>query len=259
MVSVLVTGSKGQLGLTFQDLTLDFPEVSFDFKASKELDITQRDQIAEAFRKGNYNFCINCAAFTNVEVAEKNPEEAFKVNAEGVKNLALVCKEHGVALMQISTDYVFDGEKEGAYSAQDIPNPINEYGKSKLKGEEYIKAILPNKHYILRTSWLYSKKHGHNFYKTILKKAQSGEELYITDAQRGCPTNSEALARFILNEIVLGDKPFGTYHFADGKPMTWYEFAKQILEENGLMKTTKLVLDTNYRTLAKRPKNSVLR
>jgi dTDP-4-dehydrorhamnose reductase len=258
MLRILVTGANGQLGLAFQDLNLDFPEASFDFKTSEELDITQKGQIGEAFRKGNYNFCINCAAFTNVEDAEKNPEEAFKVNAEGAKNLALVCKEHGVVLIQISTDYVFDGEKEGAYSVQDIPNPINEYGKSKLKGEEYIKSILPNKHYILRTSWLYSKKYGHNFYKTILKKAQAGEELHITDAQRGCPTNSEAFARFILNEIVLGDKPFGTYHFADGKPMTWYEFAKQILEENGLMKTTKLVLDTNYCTLAKRPKNSVL-
>ena len=99
----------------------------------------------------------------------------------------------------------------------------------------------------------------HNFYKTILKKALVGEELRVTNAQNGRPTNTEALAHFILNEIVMGNKPFGTYHFADGDPMTWHAFAEQILEENGLIETAKLVLDTNYRTLAKRPKNSVLR
>lgn len=258
MVSVLVTGSNGQLGLTFQDLTLDFPQLSFDFKPADALDITQRKQIVEVFEKGKYDFCINCAAFTNVEAAESNAEEAFKVNAEAVKDLAQISKQHGVVLIHVSTDYVFDGEKKDAYTVEDNPNPINEYGKSKLAGEKLIQEW-HSEHYIVRTSWLYSKRHGHNFYKTILKKALVGEELRVTNAQKGRPTNTEALAHFILNEIVLGNKPFGTYHFADGDPMTWHAFAEQILEENGLIETAKLVLDTNYRTLAKRPKNSVLR
>lgn len=179
------------------------------------------------------------------------------MNAEGVKNLAEVCRDHTTTLIHISTDYVFDGEKEDPYTVNDKTNPINEYGRSKLRGERFIQEILPN-HYIIRSSWLYSKKFGHNFYRTILKKALAGEDLYITNAQKGCPTDTETLAEFILNEIVLKKKPFGIYHFTDGKPMTWYEFAKQILEENGLTGKVNLVLDTNYRTFAKRPKNSVL-
>ncbi|AEM70396.1 dTDP-4-dehydrorhamnose reductase [Allomuricauda ruestringensis DSM 13258] len=257
MVRILVTGSRGQLGLTLQEQSHDFPEVFFDFKASAALDITQPAQLVDAFQKRQYDFCINCAAYTHVEDAEKHPEKAFSVNAEGVKNLAEVCRDHTTTLIHISTDYVFDGEKEDPYTVNDKTNPINEYGRSKLRGERFIQEILPN-HYIIRSSWLYSKKFGHNFYRTILKKALAGEDLYITNAQKGCPTDTETLAEFILNEIVLKKKPFGIYHFTDGKPMTWYEFAKQILEENGLTGKVNLVLDTNYRTFAKRPKNSVL-
>mgnify|MGYP001026171366 CR=1 FL=1 len=257
MNKILVTGSGGQLGLTLQEQAYHFPEFTFDFKTSKELDITKPEELEEAFKKVSYAFCINCAAYTNVEQAEKHPEKAFKVNAEGVKNLAKTCKTHKTTLIQISTDYVFDGKKEGGYTVSDNTNPVNEYGKSKLAGEKFIQQILPN-HFIIRTSWLYSKKYGHNFYRTILKKALAGEDLYITDAQTGCPTNTEALAKFILNEIVLGNKSFGIYHFTDGKPMTWFEFAQQILYENGLTDKVKLVLDTNYRTFAQRPKNSVL-
>jgi dTDP-4-dehydrorhamnose reductase len=257
MIKILVTGSTGQLGLTLQEQAENFPDGSFDFKASEELDITKLKELEKIFQKGNYDFCINCAAYTNVEQAEKHPEEAFKVNAEGAKNLAAICKAHKATLIHISTDYVFDGEKETPYTVEDQPNPINEYGKSKLAGEKFIQQILPN-HHIIRTSWLYSKKYGHNFYRTILKKALAGKGLHITDAQKGCPTNTETLASFILEEIVLGKKPFGVYHFTDGKPMTWYEFAQYILEEKGLKGKVNLVLDSNYRTFAKRPKNSVL-
>lgn len=257
MVNILVTGSRGQLGRSIQQNAYDFPELCFDFKSSQELDITKPEELVEAFQKENYDFCINCAAYTNVEQAEKHPEEAFKINAEGVKNLAEVCNSHKVTLVHISTDYVFDGEKKRPYTTKDHPNPINEYGKSKLMGEQLIQEIW-DKHYIIRTSWLYNKNHGQNFYRTILKRALAGDDLHITDAQKGCPTNTDSLAKFILKEIVLGKKPFGLYHFTNGKPMTWYEFAQHILDENGLTDKVKLVLDTNYRTFAKRPTNSVL-
>lgn len=256
MIKILVTGSNGQLGKTLKELALGLDNLSFDFKTSKELDITRVDQLLDTFEKEQYDFCINCAAYTNVEEAEKFPDLANQVNAEGVKNLAEVCTKHQTSLIHISTDYVFDGEKKG-YKVSDKTKPINVYGESKLAGEKFIQQIQPN-HYIIRTSWLYSKKYGHNFYRTILSKALAGEDLYVTDAQKGCPTNTESLAKFILNEIVLGEKPFGMYHFTDGKPMTWHDFAKQILKENGLTEKVDLVLDTNYRTLAKRPKNSVL-
>src|SRR5690606_38440063 len=257
MNNILVTGSSGQLGLTLQEFASTSGNTTFEFKTSSELDIIDHNGLNELFREHNFDYCINSAAYTNEEQAEKTPEPAFSVNTEGAKNLAMACKDNGTKLIHISTDYVFDGEKETPYTIQDQTNPINEYGKSKLKGEEYIRQIL-DEHYILRTSWLYSKKYGHNFYRTILKKAQKGQDLHITDTQLGSPTNTETLAQFILEEIITGRKPYGTYHVTDKEPMTWYDFAKRILEENGLGDMVKLVLDRNYRTFAKRPKNSVL-
>lgn len=257
MKKIVVTGSGGQLGKTLKELSPLANNAMFDFLDSSDVDITDQEATKKIFQKGKYDYCINCAAYTNVEQAEKTPEPAFAVNAEGVKNLATTCKDHGVTLIHISTDYVFDGTKEGPYTVEDRPNPINEYGKSKLKGEQYIRELLEN-HYILRTSWLYSKKYGHNFYRTIVKKASEGQDLHITDEQKGCPTDTETLAKFILENILTQKKPFGTYHVTDGKPMTWYDFAQQILDENGLTDKAKLVLAMNYRTFAKRPKNSVL-
>ena len=257
MRRILVIGAGGQLAKTLKDCVIDYKEAIFDFKTSRELDITIPEKIEQTLKTGNYNYCVNCAAYTNVEQAEKTPIEAFKVNAEAVNHLAGACKNHHVSLVHISTDYVFDGNKGEPYTVDDLANPINEYGKSKLKGEENIRKILPN-HFIIRTSWLYSKKYGHNFYRTILAKAEQGAELRITDQQVGCPTDTETLAKFILEEVIPGNKPYGTYHVTDGKPMSWYEFAEHILNENGLTEQTKLVLDRKYRTFAKRPKNSVL-
>src|SRR5690606_5374092 len=117
------------------------------------------------------------------------------VNAEGVRNLAWACKKNQVVLLHISTDYVFDGEKETGYLPSDTPNPINVYGASKLKGEEIIRSGLSN-YFIVRTSWLYNKNYGHNFYRTILRKAKAGENLMVTEDQMGCPTNTDNLARF---------------------------------------------------------------
>lgn len=257
MKRILVTGSAGQMGQTLRELAPFVKDTFFDFRDSSELDITDQEVINSIFQTGNYDYCINCAAYTNVEEAEKTPEPAFAVNAEGAKNLASACKEHGVVLIHISSDYVFDGAKEGPYTVEDETNPINEYGKSKLKGEQYIRQIWAN-HYIIRTSWLYSKNHGHNFYRTIVKKASEGQDLHITDEQIGCPTNTESLASYIIKNLLSGEKSFGTYHVTDGKPMTWYDFAEQILKENSLSDKVNIVLDRNYRTFAKRPRNSVL-
>ena len=257
MRRIIVTGSNGQLGQTLQELAPTYDGLLFDFKTFEELDISDSFKILDCFEQQNYDYCINLAAYTNVEQAEHFPEKAFKVNAEGTSNLATACKKHQITLIHISTDYVFDGEKETPYIVEDRTNPINQYGKSKLKGEEYIRQIWDN-HYIVRTSWLYSKKYGHNFYRSILKQAMEGKELRVTDGQKGCPTSTEGLSKFLLEEILMGQKPFGTYHFTDGRPTTWFGFAQRILEENGLTQKVNLVLDRNYRTFAKRPKNSVL-
>ena len=257
MKKILVTGANGQLGQCIQKIASQYATLDFSFKSSKELDITNPDRLKTLFETVQFDYCINCAAYTDVEQAEKTPEIAFKVNAEGLKNLALACKANNVTLIHISTDYVFDGEKEEGYLPTDKPNPINEYGKSKLKGEEYIQEIL-NEFLIIRTSWLYSE-YGKNFYKTILRKAKTGENLKVTDEQKGCPTNTNNLAGFIVNLVV--DKKFesGIQHFTDGAVMTWFEFAEKILKDNNLVGTVKLVRDKNYRTFAKRPNFSVLK
>lgn len=258
MSRILVTGSKGQLGMSLQEIAKDYSDFNFVFIDSKTLDITDSDAVDAIFESVSFDYCINCAAYTNVEQAEKEPDKAFAVNAEGVRNITNACKKDQVVLLQISTDYIFDGEKETGYLPSDTPNPINVYGASKLKGEEIVQGELSD-YFIVRTSWLYNKSYGHNFYRTILRKAKAGENLMVTEDQRGCPTNTENLAKFLLSLIANKNKKFGVYHFSDGIAMTWYGFAKNILEANGLMGLVKLEKAKNYRTFAARPKNSVLK
>jgi dTDP-4-dehydrorhamnose reductase len=256
MKRVLVTGADGQLGRCIQKMANDFSELEFEFHASKTIDITDAQKVASILSKGNFNYCINCAAYTNVEQAEKTPEPAFAVNAEAVKNLAVACANNKVTLIHISTDYVFDGEKETPYLPSDQTNPINEYGKSKLQGERYIQELLEY-YFIVRTSWLYSE-FGKNFYKTILQKAKAGDDLRITDEQTGCPTNANNLAAYILNLVKSGAIDYGIHHFTDGEAMTWCGFAQKILKEHNLEGKVKLDKAKNYRTFARRPKNSIL-
>lgn len=256
--TILVTGANGQLGETIKDLySKNNWGIEFSFITKADLDITNQSQVKTFFNKQKFDYCINCAAYTNVEQAEKTPKIAIKVNAEGVKNLAESCKEHNTTLIHISTDYVFDGKKKSPYLETDKPNPINEYGKSKLLGEQHIKNILQS-YFIIRTSWLYSKKYGKNFYRFILTKAKTEKELSITTEQVGCPTDTVNLSAYIISLILQKSTDFGVYHFSDNNPMTWYDFAKSILVENNLNCITKLVKADNYRTFAKRPKYSVL-
>ncbi len=253
MRKVLVTGGNGQLAQSLKLQRKHFPDFSFSFLGKKDLDITNKDQLVSFFKDNTFDFCINCAAYTGVEQAEITPDRAFAVNAEGVKNLALQCKKYQVVLIHVSTDYVFDGLKKGPYRTDDTPNPINEYGKSKLLGEQYIRQCLSH-YYIVRTSWLYNKKYGSNFYRTIVKKARENETLYITDQQIGCPTNAENLSRYLV-ELITTQREYGVYHFCDGKAMTWFEFARKIIKENNLNVN---VVKGSISTRAKRPKNSVL-
>ena len=152
---------------------------------------------------------------------------------------------------------MFDGEKGEPYTPIDIPNPINEYGKSKLLGEQYIQKTM-NNFFIVRTSWLYSKKYGENFYKSIVAKAKKGEDLSVTIEQTGCPTDAVNLVYYIFDLIIPKKTNFGIHHFCDYQVMTWYDFAKEILSENKLNNKTNLVKASKYITFARRPKYSVL-
>jgi dTDP-4-dehydrorhamnose reductase len=255
MKTILVTGANGQLGRCLQKATKD-SEYSWIFKDSAMLDIKDKKAIEAILSEYKFDYCVNCAAYTNVEKAESEEETAFQINAYAVRHLAEICKKKSTTLIHISTDYVFDGYANAPYIEKDKTNPINVYGASKLKGEENIQDIL-EEHFILRTSWLYSE-FGHNFYKTILRKAIEGETLNITSAQTGTPTNANDLAEFILNIIQSDSHAFGLYHFSNLGEASWYDFANEILKVSDFSETTQLNKDNTYQTIAKRPAYSVM-
>lgn len=256
MKRILVTGASGQLGRSIRDIADNYSGLRFRFTDRGALDITNPDKVLEHFEEYRPEYCINCAAYTRVEQAEENPDHAYAVNVEGVRNLVEACKRFGTILIHISTDYVFDGEKEGGYFPEDIPNPINVYGRTKLEGERIIQKNL-ERYFIVRTSWLYSKKYGPNFYLTIIEKAKQGENLTVTDAQRGCPTDAANLARHLAGLVAGGSEAYGISHFTDGEPMTWFEFARRILRENGLL-AGGILVKGNHATRARRPASSIL-
>jgi dTDP-4-dehydrorhamnose reductase len=255
---VLVTGATGQLGQTIQQLFgLQEGDVVFTHVSKKELDITNKAQVDSFFNQHKFNYCINCAAYTNVEQAEKTPESSYKVNAEGVKHLAEGCLKSKTTLIHISTDYVFDGEKNEPYTEEDLPNPINEYGKSKLLGEQYIQEVLSD-YFIIRTSWLYSKEFGHNFYKTIINKIKDKQELKIITFQKGTPTNCVELSKFIVALIKTQQHSFGTYHFSAFGEATWFDFALEIAKHYKYNSIYPIKPLKEHEQKTKRPLNSVL-
>jgi dTDP-4-dehydrorhamnose reductase len=256
MKKILITGANGQLGRCIKDASSRFPDLQFVFVSKEELNIEDIDSLNHFFSKHNFSHCINSAAYTNVEKAESEKEIAFAINAEAVKSLASICKQNDVVLLHVSTDYVFDGTKQTPYLESDITNPINVYGSSKLKGEQYIQEVC-DKFYIFRTSWLYSQ-YGHNFLKTILKYAHQGKPLTITTEQIGTPTNANDLASALVQVIAQEKDAYGIYHYSNSGETTWYGFAEAILQVSGKLEDTKLAKTNHYRTFAERPVYSVL-
>jgi len=256
MKTILVTGANGQLGRCLQDVAQDHDHFDFKFFSSKELDITNEEQIDQIFKAHSFDYCINCAAYTAVDKAEKEKERAYLVNAEGVRLLANACKKHGTTLIQISTDFVFDGAKRAPYNELDKTIPINVYGQSKLQGEEYVASIL-DKYFIIRTSWVYSE-YGHNFLKTMQRLGREREEINVVQDQIGTPTYAKDLAEFLVHLLSKETSDYGIYNFSNSGETTWYEFAKAIfqIEENNIK--VKPIFAKDYKTLATRPKYSVL-
>ena len=255
-MKILVTGANGQLGKCIKDAAANYPEIEFLFASRKELDIDNENSISNMFSNHHFDYCINAAAYTNVEKAESDKKNAFQTNAEGVKYLANQCKKVNTILIQVSTDYVFDGKKGTPYTEEDITNPLNIYGASKLKGEEYIQDIC-EAYYIVRTSWLYSQ-YGHNFYNTVLRFAKEGKPLTVTTEQTGTPTNANDLAEAILQIVNANRKQYGVYNYSNLGEATWYDFAKEILIQTNQLNKTNLAKTDYYRTFATRPKYSVL-
>lgn len=254
MIQILVTGANGQLGQALQSIRNQFVGFDFVFLTSQELDILNIEQCDRVFDAYKPNYCVNFAAYTNVEKAEEEIEAAYQVNAEGCKNLAEVCLKYETTLVHISTDFVFDGQQRTPYKTTDQPNPINVYGASKLKGEQYIQALLVN-YYIIRTSWVYSE-FGHNFRNTMLKLAKTKTELNVVHDQIGCPTPAVSICQYIMT--LLQTQPYGLYHYRGETICSWYDFAVAIFKENKIKIKVNPITTAEYPTKAKRPKYSVL-
>ncbi|MFH6767353.1 dTDP-4-dehydrorhamnose reductase [Gaetbulibacter aquiaggeris] len=265
MKKILVTGSLGQLGKCLQDISNQYSDFEYKYVDIDELDICDSKQILDFFHDFKPDFCINTAAYTAVDKAEEDTQKAFDVNANGAKNLAESCLEYNTVLIHISTDFVFDGAKTTPYKESDFPNPISIYGASKWEGEKHIQSILP-KHFIIRTSWLYSP-YGSNFVKTMLRLAETRTELSVVNDQIGTPTNAldlaEAIMHMISKHILFEQRKqgidfYGTYHFSNEGYCSWFDFAKKIFETNNIKINLKPIPTSNYPTPAKRPIYSVL-
>lgn len=256
-VKVLVTGANGQLGKTLKDLFQTNDDiVELTFVTKSELDVSDKQALVSYFEHHTFDYCINCAAYTNVEQAEESVQEAFKINADAVKYLAERCKEHNTILIHVSTDYVFDGTRNTPYIETDTTNPINQYGQSKLAGEKHIQDTL-NNFFIIRTSWLYSR-HPKNFLTTIVSKIQEDSDLTITTSQRGTPTSCVELSKFIYWLILEKSQEYGIYHFSAKGEATWFEFALKIAEYFPKYQLTKIASTNVFKSKAMRPDYSVM-
>ena len=257
---VLVTGSNGQLGQALQSRSKDFPDIQFVFCNSSELDITKEEICFSVFKEVKPNYCINAAAYTAVDKAETASDEAYEINVKGVENIANACKEYNTILIHISTDFVFDGESNKPYLEKDIPNPKSVYGRTKLYGEQKIQKIW-DKHFIIRTSWVYSQ-FGNNFMKTMIRLGNERETLSVVNDQIGTPTNAIDLSVSLI-KIVLFTKEkqcdaFGIYNFSNEGNCSWFDFAKEIFRINNIRIDLKPIPTSLYPTPAERPKYSVL-
>lgn len=257
MKKIVVIGGNGQLGSCIKKIAPEFENrYDFVFADSTMVDITNEDLVQSFIAEQKPDFCINASAYTAVDLAEKEVEKAFAVNADGVGYLAEACAQHKTVFIHVSTDYVFDGETNIDYSEDNFTNPIGVYGESKRKGEELALENNPQT-IILRTSWLYSE-FNKNFVKTMLNLFSTKDELGIVGDQYGQPTNAKDLAEAIMTIIENPYKTFGIFHFSNYPETTWFEFAKKIAEfSNSKIKLNSLTTE-QYPTPAKRPKRSTM-
>ncbi len=263
-LKILITGSNGQLG---RELVLEGQKIDFEIIATghAELDITKPAQIEKQLAQYQPALVVNTAAYTAVDAAESDPDIAFRVNRDGPANLAAACVEMGIPLIQISTDYVFNGRKKKPYAESDPVSPLGVYARSKAAGEDQVRSLLPA-HIILRTSWLYGV-FGRNFVKTMMALGKEKKVIKVVDDQFGSPTSAKDLAEAVLTlarHIKNGsDISWGTYHYCGQGITTWEQFAEEIFDimrKSGCKQVAKVapITTAEFPTVAKRPFFSVL-
>ena len=255
MTRVLVTGGSGQVGRSIADLASDGRFAALDIAVAdrRTVDITDRAGLNEAFDCVRPEVVINAAAYTAVDAAETDEAAAMAANADGVASLADLCAAHGARLLHLSTDYVFDGTKDGWYVESDPIAPLGVYGRTKAAGEAAARACPA--HLILRTSWVYAA-HGNNFVRTMLRIGAERPEVGVVDDQIGCPTSARDIAESLLHLSSLDVN--GTYHLAGTDQASWYEFAVAIFAAADLNTTANPISTADFPTPAPRPANSRL-
>jgi len=262
-MKVLITGANGQVGCELAAIArqLEIDHVSYN---RAQLDITDTKAIQAVVDEQRPDVVINAAAYTAVDAAENDSDAAFSVNRDGVENLALSCRSSDIPLLHISTDFVFDGKKAGAYKEDDQTNPLSVYGASKLAGEDVLRQTW-QKYIILRTSWVYGAQ-GNNFVKTMLRLMRERDQLSVVDDQWGCPTSAQSIAATLLAiasaVVEKGVEAWGVYHFCSSGRTNWYVFAKEILrlasEKEFLGISMTPISSEQWASPAARPKNSEL-
>jgi len=272
---VLVTGKEGQLGRSIEAFARQYPQYDFEFVGREELDLSSTENISNFFADQVFDAIINCAAYTAVDKAEEDAELADIINHLAVKQLAEIAKQQECIFIQISTDYVFNGQGFKPYIETDSTEPKSVYGASKLKGEQSIQNIKP-KGCIIRTSWVYSE-YGQNFVKTMQKLGNERDELNVIYDQVGSPTYAGDLAQVVMavleklsNKHLVEEIPANgsiadsdvqnnlIYHYSNEGVCSWYDFAKEIFAQSDIQCQVNPIETTDYPTPAKRPHYSLL-
>lgn len=251
-LKIIITGANGQLGRELAEWTTDTADI-IGF-GRDELDITSLPACRNLFTLHRPDVVIHCAAYTAVDKAESEPDEAFRVNGAATRNVAVAAREVGAKLCYISTDYVFDGTSAAPYNEYDQTNPQTVYGKSKLAGEQAV-LTLHDRFFIVRSSWVYGK-YGNNFVKTMLKMAGERDQLKVVADQIGSPTYTHDLVAFLL-ELVHTDY-YGIYHASNSGSCSWYDFAKAIFEDSGTDIQVEPCTTADFPRPAPRPAYSVM-
>ena len=253
MNNILVTGSTGQLG---SDVVKELLKRGYSTLSPNrsELTLCSEDNIRNYILNSNCEAIVHCAAYTQVDKAEDEKDLCIKINATATKHIAKCAKILDIPMIYISTDYVFDGTKDGKYTENDETNPINIYGESKLAGEKYVQEIL-DKYYIVRTSWVFNIN-GKNFIETMLRLSKANNQLSIVNDQIGSPTYTKDLSRLLVD--MLETSKYGLYHATNEGYCSWYEFANTIFKLANINIDIKAINSNEYASRAKRPLNSKL-
>ena len=253
MNNILVTGSTGQLG---SDVVKELLKRGYSTLSPNrsELNLCSEDNIRNYILNSNCEAIVHCAAYTQVDKAEDEKDLCIKINATATKHIVKCAKILDIPMIYISTDYVFDGTKDGEYTENDETNPINIYGESKLAGEKYVQEIL-DKYYIVRTSWVFNIN-GKNFIETMLRLSKANNQLSIVNDQIGSPTYTRDLSRLLVD--MLETSKYGLYHATNEGYCSWYEFADTIFKLANINIDIKAINSNEYASRAKRPLNSKL-